>query len=533
MRKLMILLAFVSTVSLLAQTVEVPPATPPARAIKAAIDESPLGRHRSDVYNFYSAGYRPAWSQNGQPTAQARAVIALFVGASEKGLDPADYALAAWKDEARFDVAMTAAAMRYASDLHDGRLDPRTMGFDLNVNARRLYLPALIEAVSQSPDPAALLAAVEPRSDEYRGLLAALANYRRIAADSEGEAALPAVEKLKAGDAYVALPQLATALRRFGDLPAGASVNGNIYDGAMVEAVKRFQARHGLTADGVVSKKTFAELNVPASRRVAQLEWALERSRWAAPDGPSNVVGPSIVVNIPEFRLRATDGAGTLSMRVVVGKAAGHRTPVLEGDVRTVVFRPYWSVPTNIQRNEILPKLQRDPDWLARNGYEIVDDGGQSLGTTVDGETIEHLRAQRYRMRQKPGPSNALGLVKFVFPNQSDVYLHSTPQQSLFGRTRRDFSHGCVRVEDPVALAAWALRQSPEKVRAAIAGDEDDQYIRIERAVRVMIVYSTAGIGENGEVRFFADIYGHDATLAAALRNGHATPSGGLVVAAR
>lgn len=527
MRKLMFLLAFGSAVSLLAQTVEVPPATPAARAIKAAIEESPLG-YRSDVHNFYApAGYRPAWSQNGQPTAQARAVIALFVGASEKGLDPADYALAAWKDEARFDVAMTAAAMRYASDLHDGRLDPRTMGFDLNVNARRLYLPALIEAVSQSANPAALLAAVEPQSAEYRGLVAALATYRRIAAESEGQAALPVVEALKAGDAYAALPQLATALRRFGDLAADAIVNGNVYDGVMVAAVKSFQSRHGLAADGVVSKKTFAELNVPASRRVSQLEWALERSRWAASDGPS------IVVNIPEFRLRATDGADTLSMRVVVGKAAGHRTPVLEGDVRTVVFRPYWSVPTNIQRNEILPKVERDADWLVRHGYEIVDENGQSLGTTVDAATIEQLRALRYRVRQKPGPSNALGLVKFVFPNQSDVYLHSTPQQSLFGRTRRDFSHGCVRVEDPVALAAWALRQSPEKVRALIGGDADDQYIRLERAVRVMIVYSTAAIGEDGEVRFFADIYGHDATLAAALRNGHATPSGGLVLAAK
>jgi murein L,D-transpeptidase YcbB/YkuD len=450
----------------------------------------------------------------------------LFVNASEKGLDPADYALATWKDEARFDVALTAAAMRYASDLHDGRLDPRTMGFDLNVNARRLYLPALIAAVSQSANPAALFAAVEPQSDEYRGLVAALATYRRIAAESEGQAAVPVVEALKAGDAYAALPQLATALRRFGDLAADAIVNGNVYDGVMVAAVKSFQSRHGLPVDGVVSRKTFAELNVPASRRVSQLEWALERSRWAASDGPS------IVVNIPEFRLRATDGADTLSMRVVVGKAAGHRTPVLEGDVRTVVFRPYWSVPTNIQRNEILPKVERDADWLARHGYEIVDENGQSLGTTVDAATIEQLRALRYRVRQKPGPSNALGLVKFVFPNQSDVYLHSTPEQSLFGRTRRDFSHGCVRVEDPVALAAWALRQSPEKVRAAIGGDQDDQYIRLERAVRVMIVYSTAAIGEKGEVRFFADIYGHDITLAAALRNGHATPSGGLVLLA-
>jgi murein L,D-transpeptidase YcbB/YkuD len=296
----------------------------------------------------------------------------------------------------------------------------------------------------------------------------------------------------------------------------------------MVDAVKRFQSRHGLAADGILSKKTFAELNVPASRRVQQIEWAIERSRWATSDGPS------IIVNIPEFRLRASDGNGVvLSMNVVVGKAAGHKTPVLEGDVRTVVFRPSWSVPTDIQRKEIVPKLERDAEWLARHGYDIVDDNGQSLGSTVDAAMIEQLRTFRYRVRQKPGSANALGLVKFLFPNQSDVYLHSTPEQSLFARARRDFSHGCVRVADPIALAAWALRQSPDKVRVAIGGDADDQYIRIERPVRVMIVYSTASVGEDGSVHFFADIYGHDATLAAALLNIHSSPRGGMLLAAK
>jgi murein L,D-transpeptidase YcbB/YkuD len=274
----------------------------------------------------------------------------------------------------------------------------------------------------------------------------ALATYRRIAAQSEGERPLPVVDKVKQGDAYAALPQLATMLRRTGDLAecgtgsqpipgCGGRIENpsHIYGGAMVDAVKRFQSRHGLAADGILSKKTFAELNVPASRRVQQIEWAIERSRWATSDGPS------IIVNIPEFRLRASDGNGVvLSMNVVVGKAAGHKTPVLEGDVRTVVFRPSWSVPTDIQRKEIVPKLERDAEWLARHGYDIVDDNGQSLGSTVDAAMIEQLRTFRYRVRQKPGSANALGLVKFLFPNQSDVYLHSTPEQSLFARARRD-----------------------------------------------------------------------------------------------
>jgi murein L,D-transpeptidase YcbB/YkuD len=519
----MILMVLASVTDITAQTVEVPPATPAARQIKAALDAADLADLRADLRNFYApAGYRPAWTANGQPTAQARALMAIFARAAEKGLDPADYALPHTTDEAHFDLAMTAAAMQYASDLHQGRIDPRDLGFDLDADARRLYLPALMITLSRSADPAAVLASVEPKSENYRGLVAALAVYRRIAAQSEGERPLPVVDKVKPGDAYVALPQLESMLRREGDLTEGRVENpSHIYDGALVDAVKKFQSRHGLAADGVISRKTFAELNVPASRRVQQIEWAIERSRWISSDGPS------IVVNIPEFRLRASDGNGTvLAMNVVVGKAAGHKTPVLEGDIRTVVFRPSWSVPTDIQRNEIVPHLQRDANWLTKHGFDIVDDNGQPVDGTVD-------NALRYRVRQKPGASNALGLVKFLFPNDSDVYLHSTPEQSLFSRTRRDFSHGCVRVADPVALAAWALQQPAQKIRAAINSDAADQYTRVDRPVHVMIVYATAAMNEDGTVHFFADIYGHDATLAAALTHNHAKPAGGMLLAAK
>jgi murein L,D-transpeptidase YcbB/YkuD len=529
MRKLMILMVLASVTQITAQTIEVPPATPAARLVKMAVDDSNLGAYRAEVRNFYApAGYRPVWSRNGQPTAQARALMALFAAATDKGLNPADYVLPPATDQAHFDVNLTVAAMHYASDLHQGRIDPRDLGFDLDVTSRRIYLPALLTNISQSTEPAALFASVEPQNADYRGLLAALTTYRRIAAQSESERPLPVVEKVKAGDAYAALPQLASTLRRTGDLASDPIVDGKVYDGVIVEAVKKFQSRHGLAADGILSKKTFAELNVPASRRVQQIEWALERSRWATTDGPS------IVVNIPEFRLRATDSNGaTLAMNVVVGKAAGHKTPVLEGDVRTVVFRPTWSVPDDIQRKEIVPKLQRDANWLASHNFEVIDDSGQTYGSAVDATTIEQIRTLRLRVRQKPGASNALGLVKFLFPNQNDVYLHSTPEQSLFSRTRRDFSHGCVRVADPVALAAWALRQSPDKVRAAINGTADDQYVRVDRPVRVMIVYSTASVTEDGSVHFFADIYGHDATLAAALTNMHASPAGGVLLAAK
>jgi murein L,D-transpeptidase YcbB/YkuD len=282
--------------------------------------------------------------------------------------------------------------------------------------------------------------------------------------------------------------------------------------------VKHFQARHGLDADGVIGRTTFAQLNVPASKRVEQIEWALERWRWM----PSKFDGPAILVNLPEFKLRARDGNEELTMRVVVGKAAGHRTPVFDGDIKHVVFRPSWSVPPNIQRNEILPKVAGDAGYLARNNYELVDSAtGRVAGSSVDGDTLRRIRNGSLRVRQKPGDHNALGLVKFLFPNDNNVYLHSTPQQALFSRTRRDFSHGCIRVEDPVALAEWVLRGqeswSKEKIEAAINGKRDDVYVKIQRPIEVVITYATAVACENGEVNFYQDIYGHDTQLARVL----------------
>ena len=204
-------------------------------------------------------------------------------------------------------------------------------------------------------------------------------------------------------------------------------------------------------------------------------------------------------------------------MRVVVGRASRNETPVFEGELRHVVFRPTWSVPPSIQRGEIAPKLEKDGGYLARNNYEVVDAAGNSLGSSVDASTIAAIRTGALRVRQKAGTSNALGLVKFYFPNDNNVYLHSTPQQSLFARTRRDFSHGCIRVEDPVALSAFLLDWTPEKVEAAMNGKTDDNYVKLAETVNVRILYSTAVARANGEMNFFDDIYGHDVQLAKAL----------------
>lgn len=539
-----VLASLVLTVSLFAQTVEVAPATPVAKAVRS-LAAADAGAFQSDLRNFYApAGYRPVWTRSERPTPQARTLIAALENAQVKGLDAADYDGGQWASRlatlrgdasvARFDVALTSAAMRYTSDLTIGRVNPVRVGFDIDVTAKKQYLPNVIAQLASSPDVTTTLAALEPQNDDYRNLLVALAKYRRIAATSANEAPLPVVTKLSPKDTYAALPQLAAILRQHGDLDADVVVAGNLYDGAIVDAVKKFQSRHGLDADGVISKKTFAQLNTPVSRRVEQIEWALERARWM----PNHAAGPSIIVNIPEFRLRARNSNDEeLTMRVVVGRASGHKTPVFGGDIKHVVFRPYWGVPPNIQRQEIAPKVEKDATFLARNNYELVDDTGRSLGSAVDADTVRRVKNGSVSVRQKPGTSNALGLVKFLFPNDNNVYLHSTPQQSLFGRTRRDFSHGCVRVEDPVALAEWTLRDrkewTKEKIESAIHGKRDDLYVKIERPISVMILYTTAVAAANGEVSFFEDIYGHDVQLANALHPAPSTRDAAVLVAAK
>lgn len=525
MKRLSFALVLLVAVSLSAQTVDVAPATPAAKLVRSLVDGG-----SSDLRNVYApAGYALVWSRGGRPTAQAQVVIAQLETASTKGLDATDYAGGQWATRianlkgdaalARFDLDLTSAALHYASDLRIGRVNPREVRFDFDLNAKRLYAPALIQQLTNSNDPAALLASIEPKHEDYRRLIAALATYRRIEAASTDEAPLPVVTKLKVGQSYDALPRLATILRRLGDLDANAIVNGSTYEGTIVDAVKHFQSRHGLEADGVIGKTTFAQLNVPVSTRVQQIEYAIERWRWI----PENPEASSIIVNIPEFTLRARDAQSgeELTMRVVVGKAAGHQTPVFDGDIKHVVFRPYWSVPPSIQRGEIAPKLEKDDNYLARNNYELVDDAGRSLGSAVGADTARLVRNGSVSVRQKPGTSNALGLVKFLFPNDNNVYLHSTPSQSLFARTRRDFSHGCIRVEDPVALAEWTLRGQDEwskkKIQSAIDGKKDDVYVKIQRPINVTIMYATASATANGEVHFFNDIYGHDVQLAKVL----------------
>jgi murein L,D-transpeptidase YcbB/YkuD len=295
-----------------------------------------------------------------------------------------------------------------------------------------------------------------------------------------------------------------------------------LYDGAVVEAVRRFQVRHGLIADGVLGKQTFARLDVPLARRVRQLELGLERLRWL----PRFEPGPFLIVNIPAFRLFAFDSTRgqrgpLLRMAVIVGRAMRTQTPVFVQDMRYLVFRPYWNVPYSIAVRELLPKIRENLGYLDAENLEIVpgNTGDEAEAVPSTPESLAAVGTGAMRLRQRPGPQNSLGLVKFVFPNRANVYLHGTPAQRLFQRPRRDFSHGCVRVEDPMGLAEWLLvgkDWTRETIEAAMNGPRTRR-VDLARPVPVLMFYTTALVNARGLVLFWDDLYGHDARLEQAL----------------
>lgn len=508
-----------------------------------------FSQYKDSIVEFYNAGgWAPAWIVNGAPTPSALGMIDLFKQARLKGLDPADYDGGRWLARmerlrahlpnppavvvARFDLALTVCAMRYISDLRIGRVNPRAVKFYLDVGPKKLDLArTLRDEFIHAADPAAIITQVEPPYAGYQRAEAALAHYLELARDGDGPALPMPSASVHPGDAYAGIAQLAARLRLVGDLPPEAvvPVGATRYQGALIDAVKRFQQRHGLAPDGVLGKATVATMNVPLRYRVEQLDYTLERYRWMPLEFPD----PPIVVNIPEFILRTMrrQPAPFLEMRVVVGKAYRHQTPVFTGMMRYVIFRPWWNVPYSITRSELIPKILRDRGYLASHNYAVFNSAGTLVSDgPVNDATLAGLRSGALNIRQKPGPKNALGLVKFMFPNSYNVYLHSTPAPELFDRSRRDFSHGCIRVRHPVALAAWVLRGRPEwtvdRIEQTMNGNQTVQ-VNLARPIPVLILYSTAVVEPDGEVRFFDDIYGYDAELRQALATRHRTEAGG------
>lgn len=504
--------------------------------------------YRQHVKKFYELNGDSLWWVKGmEPTAQARQMIAVLLEADQKGLSADDYDGPRWKDRLarlkpgtqrpteadalKFDLALTVCAMRYISDLHIGKVDPKHFAFAFDDESRKYDLAEFLkDHVVAAGDVASVLLPVEPPYPGYRRTLQALQTYLKLAEAEKGDAEpLRALKKtIVPGDPYPDASRLARLLRQVGDLPANANVpaDESIYSGALVDAVESLQHRLGRTPNGRIDTQTVTDLNVPLSRRIRQMQLTLERWRWM----PNSYEGTPIVANIPEFRLRAYDRNYKIgvTMNVVVGKAYGHDTPVFSETMKYVVFRPYWEVPYSIIKTEMLPHILRDPNYLAKRGFEIEDSKQKIVASgKVTREVLGGLRAGRLFVRQKPGPKNALGLVKFVFPNRYDVYMHDTPATEFFARSRRDFSHGCIRLERPADLAAWVLRDNPgwtpKRIRAAMNGKVTQQ-VSLAHPISVLIVYATVIVLEDGVVHFYDDVYGHDATLDKALAKGYPYP---------
>ncbi|HET9864501.1 MAG TPA: L,D-transpeptidase family protein [Steroidobacteraceae bacterium] len=472
----------------------------------------------------------PLWLRDGKPTPQARRLLVVLRQVEDFGLSAADFAdqLAIIEasleplDAARLEASMTRAALRLMGQLHDGRVDAAAAGYRLSRRRAPIDLVSTMQTLADSADVGATLASLEPRSSQYRALRLALARYRQL---PDAFTPLPVAASLRAGDHYAGAALLRQRLGQLGDVTTTrGSSSPEIYDAALAEGVARFQARHGLQPDGVLGPRTRAALAVPLSQRIRQIELTLERWRWL-PD----LRAPAVIVNVPQFMLytlSAADRGPDLQVRkmsVIVGKSLS-QTPVFDSAIEAVVFRPYWDVPRSIAMRELLPLIERDPGYLARHEMDIVRGAGERAQVLPPGpQAIAALREGRARLRQRPGPNNALGLIKFVLPNPYAVYLHDTPQAALFESERRALSHGCVRVSDPSALAAYLLKDTPgdwttDAIEAATCANVT-RIVRLAKPVPVYILYGTA-VADAGQVLFFDDIYGYDRRLDALLKRG-------------
>jgi murein L,D-transpeptidase YcbB/YkuD len=428
------------------------------------------------------------------------------------------------RDIARLDLSFSVAAARLASDLHVGRVKPSDFGYDLDIERPAFDAIQVVTALASSSEVSATLDSMEPQLRHYALLKAALARYRSLARTGGELTRLHALPRarIRPGEDYVHAPALRRLLEALGDLPAAearATADVLSMDPVLVGALQRFQSRHGLDADGVLGRATFSALTTPLSARIQQIELSMERVRWL----PPRLEAPPLIVNIPQFRLfafRTTEDNpdDILQMDVIVGETfRGRRTPVFAADMRYVVLNPYWDVPRSILLKELMPDIRADSGWIERHGYEIVrGESDEARPLPATSRSIDFLAKGSARLRQKPGASNALGRVKFMFPNRHSVYLHDTPARALFARSRRAFSHGCIRVSDPMTLLAHVMRDDPTwtaERRDALLASGKPVRIPLARPIRVFILYGTSLVTEADGVLFFDDIYGQDAPL--------------------
>jgi murein L,D-transpeptidase YcbB/YkuD len=457
---------------------------------------------------------------------RASALVARLKDAASEGLDPKDYPsaqLAAINEQsptldkrklAIVELYFSAAFLQYTSDLRVGRFLPNKIDPDFFLKARAIDQLAALKSLAQAPSLDQFFAAWQPRHAIYALLRAALARYRAIATMG-GWGKVPVGATLHPGESDARVPAIRARLA-ITDGAGPANGDPNAYDAALVEAVKRFQERQGLAVDGVIGNSTIIAMNVSVADRIKSIIATMERVRWI----PDDLGREFVIVNIAAFELRRfADGVVKERMPVVVGKTF-HRTPVFSDRIRYVEFNPYWNVPPSIAIKEELPKLRSNPGAIAAQGFEAVEGGRVLALQSIDWSNYGPGNFP-FELRQRPGANNALGRVKLIFPNAHNVYLHDTPAHSLFGRTERAFSHGCIRVSRPLELAEQVLRAGGvagwNKVRIdSVVASAKTTIVNLRDPLPVHITYLTAWV-DDGVLNFRQDIYGHDAKLLAAL----------------
>lgn len=467
--------------------------------------------HTKNLYKVY--GNKPLWlSPDGLHQDRAYALANSILQAEQDGMRMDAYPIGALarsiaavqqnerptpQQLAEADVLLTASFASLGEDYLTGQIDPETVAQSWHIDVLEENVDsALVRSLRNSALDKSI-AAMRPQDPDYDALRKELDRYQRITANG-GWPSVPRSEVVKPGEPMS--EAVVTALRQrlaaeeiipaeSAAAPAGQAAS--IYERSLAGAVAVFQSRHGIVVDSMLGKETFDALNKPSGYRAAQIAANLERMRWL----PRTMGSRYIAVNVSAFRLEAYDqGKKTLEMRVIVGEDYEDKaTPVFSDSMETVVFRPYWNVTDDIAAKEIFPKIAAGPSYLSANNYEIYQDGGTR------------------RVRQKPGEENSLGLVKFMFPNSFNIYLHDTPNRELFAKDVRAFSHGCIRVEKPNELAQWALGWDAARVEQAMKGS-DNQTFRVPEPIPVFIIYGTAYM-RDGKLFFGNDLYSRDAKM--------------------
>ncbi|MEO8758246.1 MAG: L,D-transpeptidase family protein [Devosia sp.] len=511
-----------------------PPKSDIARIIKAGLQKAyyaakPDTRaytQAQKLYFFYGArGFEPLWFSAGSGgqvafSPNAAKIVDLFKGAELEGLRPADYLTAdldptaAGSDPAKLadlETAFSAAALRYAQDSYGGRVNPTDVSKLLTIAPKRLDAADTLTKLAGSDDPAKLLLALDPPHKEFQLLKTALGKFYDDDAVKTETITIPDGPTLKLGMKDERVPTLRERLSVAApEIPEGAAdAKVDItYDKELLNAVKAFQDGLGLTADGVLGPATVAALNGGNAVSKDDIIANMERWRWE----PNDFGAFHVEVNIPEFTVWIMkDGQPVHSTRVVVGRPT-NQTPVFSDEIEDIVVNPYWNVPSSIATNEIKPHLISNPGYLSSQNMEML-----SGSRVIDASAIDwtSTNINNYHIRQKPGGANALGQIKFLFPNDQDVYLHDTPSKSLFARSYRAYSHGCVRVQNPLDFAGALVETNPSLSEASLKGmfGDKEKWVPLKNHIPVHLMYFTLRVDDDGTIRSYGDVYGHNKKL--------------------